>query len=641
VVASVDGLISGMDTSTIISQLMQLERQPVTRLEQQKATAAAKVGAMMSLNAKFSTLQTAADAITGAAAWQGRMASSTSSAVSASASTNALTGSFTFDVEQIATAQSYVSNATFSSTAAVVTSASSITITKGDGTPVAVDTGNGSLATVVANINTANVGVRAAATQVSPGLYRLQLTSTTTGAASDFTIVDGVDTAPLGALDELVAGQDARIGVGALTAPGRYTATSASNTFSDVMPGLSLTVKEVATNVTVNVTTDVATVSGKVKAMVDAANGVLAEVKKLTAYDVTSKKGGPLVGDSTARALQQEVLRLTSSMVGAGQSAAGAGIELQRDGTLTFDPVVFADAFEVDPVATARLFRPGGTMVHANPVYAELADTVAFLGSDDRTVPGTYAVTVTTAARQAMVRVTGAVADGDTLTLAVPGQDDVVVTAVAGDDLADLAVKINTQSTTHSLGLVAQVEGGELIVRTVQYGSAPTFAITGSGALVADPVVAGLDVAGTINGVAATGTGQALSAPAADTTLRGLTFIVTATAADVALAAGQAGADAGLFGSFTYSPGLAQRLDSLAGDAVRSGSGRLTTAIAGRNALIDDLTDRIDGWDERLVLREAQLRRTYSGLEVALGKLRDQSNWLAGQLAGLTANSGS
>ena len=44
-------------------------------------------------------------------------------------------------------------------------------------------------------------------------------------------------------------------------------------------------------------------------------------------------------------------------------------------------------------------------------------------------------------------------------------------------------------------------------------------------------------------------------------------------------------------------------------------------------------------WDVRLDLRKTALQRQFSGLEVALGKMQQQSSWLAGQLAGLSSYS--
>jgi flagellar hook-associated protein 2 len=67
----------------------------------------------------------------------------------------------------------------------------------------------------------------------------------------------------------------------------------------------------------------------------------------------------------------------------------------------------------------------------------------------------------------------------------------------------------------------------------------------------------------------------------------------------------------------------------------------LTTAIQSRNSQVKELNDRISDWDVRLDARQNALQRQYSALEVALGKLKNQSTWLAGQLAGLSTSSSS
>jgi flagellar hook-associated protein 2 len=68
---------------------------------------------------------------------------------------------------------------------------------------------------------------------------------------------------------------------------------------------------------------------------------------------------------------------------------------------------------------------------------------------------------------------------------------------------------------------------------------------------------------------------------------------------------------------------------------VAFGSGSITTAISGKQSQIKDLGTQISNWDDRLAAREALLKTQYANLETALGKLKDQSSWLAGQLASL------
>lgn len=70
------------------------------------------------------------------------------------------------------------------------------------------------------------------------------------------------------------------------------------------------------------------------------------------------------------------------------------------------------------------------------------------------------------------------------------------------------------------------------------------------------------------------------------------------------------------------------------------GTGLLSTAEESEKSRIEDFTDQIDAFEERLERKELQLRRLYSDLEVAIGGLNSQSNWLAGQLNSLQTNSG-
>ena len=49
------------------------------------------------------------------------------------------------------------------------------------------------------------------------------------------------------------------------------------------------------------------------------------------------------------------------------------------------------------------------------------------------------------------------------------------------------------------------------------------------------------------------------------------------------------------------------------------------------------LNSEIADWNNRLQLRQQTLQRQFTNLETALGKMKNQSNWLAGQIAGLPA----
>jgi flagellar hook-associated protein 2 len=88
----------------------------------------------------------------------------------------------------------------------------------------------------------------------------------------------------------------------------------------------------------------------------------------------------------------------------------------------------------------------------------------------------------------------------------------------------------------------------------------------------------------------------------------------------------------------TLTGGLGKSLSDLAKGATNSVDGTITLSIRSRNDSIRTLNGNIASWDVRLNSRKAALQTQYAHLEVALGKLKDQSSWLSGQIASLPSN---
>jgi flagellar hook-associated protein 2 len=348
---SVSGLVSGLDTSTIISQLMQLEAQPQTALKNTLTATQTAVTSYQSLNTKFQALLTAAQKLQDSATWGARTAASSDASVAASATAGALGGSLTFTVNQLASAHSLLtaaSTASLTDTSTFTLSGGSFQLVANDGTTTTVTPTDGSLTSVVNAVNAAGAGVRAAAVQVAPGQYKLQLTSATTGDTSAFT-VNGLN--GLGGTGVVQQGQNASIHVGSATAG--FDVTSASNTFNGVQPGLTFTVAKADVTATVSVANDQDSIAASVQSLVDSANAVLSEIAKQTAMGTVGADGtrtgqGALAGDTTVKALTSSVLQAVTSAVGT-TSAAKYGIQSTRDGTLTFDKTVFTAAYNASP----------------------------------------------------------------------------------------------------------------------------------------------------------------------------------------------------------------------------------------------------------------------------------------------------
>jgi flagellar hook-associated protein 2 len=629
----IDGLVSGLNTTAIIQAIMAQAALPQTNLKNQLAIEQAKLAAYQTINTKMAALQTAADALTSASAWQAMATTSSSSSVSATATAGAQAGAFTFDVTRLATGQSSVFANTVSSTSTTVVSAGTpVTITVGSASPVTIDTGDGSLAAVVAGINQANAGVQAAAVQVSTGQYRLQLTSATTGAASAFTTT-GLDSGPLGAMSDTATAQDAELTVGA-GAPGAYTITSSTNTFNQVLPGLTFTVSQVSAGVTLTTSQDVTGLTGKVQSMVDAANAVLTEITNDTKFDTSTNTASILTGDSTVRHLQDDVLSAVASMLGNGGAASSVGLDVTKDGQLTFDPTAFKNAFAADPTAVSSAFTASGTF---SPGQTGLTGTVALQKSSDATMPGSYAVNVTQAATKASATIdtSGGLNAGDTITLG-SGTNSATYTVQAGDTAQSVTDSLNALASSNNLAVSAALGGGGVIdLSAAGYGSEYTFTASATGALVASPVTAGLDVAGTINGQPAQGIGQFLFTNSGTPGVDALSLLVTLTPADVTALGG---ADAG---TFTYATGVGQRLASAAYGAVSAKTGLLTSEIDAANSMITSFNSQIASWQVTLDAKQTALQAQWANLETQLSNMQAQSSQLSAAIAGLPGFSNS
>ncbi|MDR7280495.1 flagellar filament capping protein FliD [Catenuloplanes atrovinosus] len=347
---SVSGLVSGMDTNSLVTQLMQVEAVGQTRLKSKVSTEEKAVTAYQSVNTKLAAIETAADELGKLATWRSAKATSSSSTVTATtASANTTqTGTVTFDVISLAKAQVSTTRAVSTGDA---TSHSSLTITKGDGTQSSVDiSADRSLAGIASAINGAGLGIKATVVALEGGESVLQLSSTKAGVANGFTIDGGFDTE----VKTPTAATDAKLQVGGADADGGYAVTSTSNTFGNLITGTSITVtKEGETGVRVDVASDTSAITAKVKSMVDAMNGAFSEINKQTAYNTSASKSSAaaLTGDFSVRQISQKLLGTVSGGLDGFGSLSKLGISLTRDGTVSFDETKFKATYEADPDA--------------------------------------------------------------------------------------------------------------------------------------------------------------------------------------------------------------------------------------------------------------------------------------------------
>ncbi|MCU1487289.1 MAG: flagellar hook-associated 2 domain protein [Actinomycetia bacterium] len=145
--SSVDGLVSGLDTTALINQLMAAEKAPQDQLVAKRDKAKAVVAAYQSLNTKLATLRDAAAKLADPAGWNVMKATSSSTSVAtASAGASALGGSLALNVLQLATSAAVVSSGTAAALSSVITSSPLLVSSGGAALGVATFGGGGALA---------------------------------------------------------------------------------------------------------------------------------------------------------------------------------------------------------------------------------------------------------------------------------------------------------------------------------------------------------------------------------------------------------------------------------------------------------------------------------------------------------------
>jgi flagellar hook-associated protein 2 len=205
------------------------------------------------------------------------------------------------------------------------------------------------LAQVRDKINGANAGVVASIVNDASGA-RLSIRAKDTGVENGFQITvndagDAVDNDASGlsrlaydpanaaaVMSRYQQAQNAEATINGLAV------TSASNTLTNVLDGLSITLaKETAAPVTVTVAQDNTSMGKAISDFAKAYNDVVSYLRDQTAYNADTKKGGTLQGDSSAVALLAQLRKLggaTSSASGVFKRLTDIGLEPQKDGTL-------------------------------------------------------------------------------------------------------------------------------------------------------------------------------------------------------------------------------------------------------------------------------------------------------------------
>ncbi|MDK2126411.1 flagellar filament capping protein FliD [Parachitinimonas caeni] len=659
------GLGSGLDVNGLVSQLMAFERQPLTDLTKKEASYQAKLSAMGNVKAAVSTFQGSVRGLTDVSKFN-RLGATVSDATIATSSATSLAQIGTTRLEVWQLAQAHKLKTAGVAAADTVVGTGTLTIQFGtynsDDNTFAINPNKSSATVTIAPekntlagvrdaINAANIGVNASiVNDGGTNGFRLVLASKDSGAANSLKITvseDGgsptnTDTSglsmlaydPTGTVDdgknlvETVAAKDAKLSVdGVMIA-------KPSNTVTDAIQGVTLNLLKTTTAaVDVTISRDTSAVTTAVQAFVKGYNDLAKTLGDLSAFDPKSGKAAALQGESVIRSLQFQMRATLNGVLGQGSFTrlSQVGVSFQRDGTISVDTAKLAGALNTNADGVAGLFGAWGVSTESS---------VKFVSGSSATKPGSHAVNITTLAAQAKLvggTVNSLTVDGsnDTFTINVDGTGSGTITlaqatyASPQELAAELQSKINGDSSLKAGGKSVVVsynaDTSTFELTSARYGSASKVSIV-SGAAALDTTLgltigssaSGVDVAGTIGGVEATGSGQYLTG---NGVAKDLKLQIT-------------GGSLGERDPVVYNVGLAAQLDKQLDDML-SAKGMIAARTEGLDQQIKGVGDKRTTLNRRLDTVEANYRKQFTALDTLVSSLQRTSSYLSQQLANL------
>ncbi|OGW25959.1 MAG: hypothetical protein A2X55_12345 [Nitrospirae bacterium GWB2_47_37] len=191
---SSSGLISGINADELVSGLINLERQPITILQNRQKDYELKIASVLDMNTKLSSFKSALSALNSSSKFNTKTASVTKTSdgaelLTVSASSTATAGSYSIQVNQLAAANKKASNGQVDeNTTAIASASGSFKFKVGSGGSVTTVSVNSSITLqgLRDDINSANAGVTASILNDGTGSnpYRLVLTADDAGSSN-------------------------------------------------------------------------------------------------------------------------------------------------------------------------------------------------------------------------------------------------------------------------------------------------------------------------------------------------------------------------------------------------------------------------------------------------------------------------
>jgi flagellar hook-associated protein 2 len=363
------GIGSGLNISGIVSSLTAAFGAAQTnQLTNRQNTLDAQVSGYGTFTSALDALQLSLSALKTPSQLAGFSAAVADKTIaSATTTADAVAGSYSLEVDHLATSATLTSAPVLGSGTAAGTGTLTIAV-GGASTSINIDSTDNSLAGIAAAINSApnNPGVTASIITATDG-SRLVLSGTATGAGHGITVTQsGGDGGlaslvydPANGVTNLTDTQDAKDADFKING---FAATSSSNQVSSAITGVTINLlAQTAAGVTtsLSVTPDTSGAQSSVDKFVTALNGVLTSIQTLTSYDPSSNTAGPLNGNPTLEAFQNQLQKILGHVVQGGsggvQSLTDLGITANADGSYSVDDTKLGNALSSNRTSVGNL----------------------------------------------------------------------------------------------------------------------------------------------------------------------------------------------------------------------------------------------------------------------------------------------
>lgn len=657
----IDGVVSGLNTDSIVTGLLNIQKQQLDRMALRKNSIQQRQTAFKTIETKVLSLRADAGVLsrnTNNPLTRLSVTASDKDAISATASASATPGVYRLTVNSTAQSHQVASQGFADADSQISQGTFEVRLGAGEPKLITIDGNNNTLSGLASAINSSGTGVTASVVQDSAGgstPFRLLLSSSRSGASNEISVNNNLAASGGSAvrpeidfLTPVQAASDARVTLG--SGAGAISVTSGTNQFKDAIGGISFDLLQANSGdvVSLTVAKDNTAAVTAVESFVESFNGVIQFIDENSKYNAETNEGGLFLGNQSAGKIASTLRSTVANVVpGANPLAnrlSAVGIRFNDNGRLELNKSKLEDALngKIEGVTAddvKRLFSLSGESTNSG---------VSFILGSTRTKATTagYGFDIIQAAEQASITGGTAVAASTvitaanrTLELKLDGKTATVRLSegtYTAQQLANhLESVVNESTELPGREIRIGLSGGALQLTSAKYGVASEVEIVGGTAVAALGVTAGQndkgrDVVGSfiVNGKteSAVGRGRVLSGDPNNENTADLQVQVTLTPAQVV---------AGIDGTIKVSRGLASSLDQTLGKLLDNKNGLLSSVDDGFDGQLKSLQSSIDRQTKLFGLQEASIRKQFQALETAISQLNSTSSYLGGQLASL------